>query len=125
MPTLCNWPAYERPRIATEFHSCRRQNEQAAGQAAEHEYLYWEHQRVAVRQGPWKAIRPRVQRGSSNLADDISERGTLPPSIGSFQNCKALPPLISVENRQVYDRALVGRRTATTLATTGNPKKKA
>jgi arylsulfatase A-like enzyme len=106
--------------------------EKAAGRKQpEHEYLYWEHQQqVAVRQGPWKAIRPArtAEWELYNLTDDISEtknlasqRGDLLAKLKGYAETAHTPDQIG----EVYDRALVEKdRNYFENQNTGKAKKK-
>lgn len=115
MATLCELTGAECPTDSDGISFVPElKGEQATGRKQpEHEYLYWEHvQQVAVRQGPWKAIRPT--NGPTwelyNLADDISEtRDIAAERPDVLQKLLGFAAAAHTPNQlgEIYDRALV------------------
>ena len=115
MPTLCELAGAKCPDGSDGLSFVPEiLGQQAAGRKQQaHDYLYWEHRdQVAVRQGPWKAIRPAREPKWElyNLADDISETRDLAPQqpellkkLQGFATAAHTP----VELGEIYDRALV------------------
>lgn len=133
LPTLCELAGVPCPTdIDGVSFAPALLGEAAAGRPQpQHEYLYWEHQQqVAVRAGPWKAIRPAQNSPWElyDLASDLSETRNLaaeqPQVLARLQGYAAaahVPPQRGV----IYDRALVEKdRNYFDGQTTGKANKK-